>query len=301
MSVQITTAFVEQYKGNVAHLSQQKGSRLRMAVSIESVVGKTAYFEQIGQVAAQIRTSRHSDTPRMDTPHARRRVALVDYDWADLVDQEDKVRMLIDPASQYAQAAAWAMGRAMDDAIIVNGLGNASTGVDGSTITPYNSAMTVGIQVRDSGVTAGNYGLNVAKLLAAKEMLDGNDVDAEEERFIALPARQITALLSGTKTTSADYNTVKALVEGKIDTFCGFKFIRTQRTTLDGSANDNVMYWAKSGIKLGIGQDATARITERADKNYATQVFYSQIIGATRMEEIKVGIITCHPTGGYGP
>jgi hypothetical protein len=301
VSIQITTAFVEQYKGNVAHLVQQRGSRLRMAVDNESVVGKTAYFEQIGPVAAQIRTSRHSDTPRMDTPHARRRVALVDYDWADLVDQEDRVRMLIDPASQYAQAAAWAMGRAMDDAIIVAATGNANTGVDGSTITPYDTTMTVGVQVRDSGVTAGNYGLNVAKLLQAKEFLDSKDPDPEEERFIALPARQVTSLLSGTKTTSADYNTVKALVEGKIDTFCGFKFIRIQRTTLDVSLNDNVLFWIKSGIKLGIGKDATARITERADKNYAQQVFYSMIIGATRMEEAKVGMITCNPTGGYGP
>ena len=300
MSFQITTAFVEQYKGNVAHLSQQKGSRLRMAVDTESVVGKTAFFEQIGPVAAQARVSRHSDTPRMDTPHARRRVALVDYDWADLVDQEDKVRMLIDPASQYAQAAAWAMGRAMDDVIIVAATANANTGVDGSTITPYDTTMTVGVQVRDPGVAAANYGLNIAKLLAAKEFLDSRDVDPDEERYIGLPARQVTSLLSTTKTTNADYNTVKTLVEGKIDTFCGFKFIRTQRTLLDGSNNDNVLFWVKSGIKLGLGKDASARISERSDKNYATQVFYSMIIGATRMEEAKVGIITCAPTGGPG-
>ncbi len=49
MSVQITTAMVEQYAGNVAHLSQQKGSRLRNAVRVETVVGKNAFFEQIGR------------------------------------------------------------------------------------------------------------------------------------------------------------------------------------------------------------------------------------------------------------
>ena len=92
---------------------------------------------------------------------------------------------------------------------------------------------------------------------------------------------------------------VKALVEGKIDTFVGFKFKRTQRTTLSGT-DDQCLYYVKSGIKLGIGKDASARISERADKNYATQVFYSMIIGATRMEEAKVGIITCNPTGGPG-
>ena len=299
MSIQITTAFVEQYKGNVAHLAQQKGSRLRETVEMESVVGKTAFFEQIGQVAARVRTSRHSDTPRMDTPHARRRVSLVDYDWADLIDQEDKVRMLIDPASQYAQAAAWAMGRAMDDAIIVNAIGTAYTGVDGSIQTAYDTSMTIPVTVKDPAATAGNYGMNVAKLLAAKEMLDSKDVDPDEERFVVLPARQITSLLNSTKTTSADYNTVKALVEGKIDTFVGFKFKRTQRTTLSGT-DDQCLYYVKSGIKLGIGKDASARISERADKNYATQVFYSMIIGATRMEEAKVGIITCNPTGGPG-
>jgi hypothetical protein len=102
MSIQITTAFVEQYSANVMHLSQQKGSRLRATVSVESVTGKNAFFEQIGSVAARKRPSRHADTPQMDTPHARRRVSLVDYDWADLIDNEDRVRMLIDPTSPYA-------------------------------------------------------------------------------------------------------------------------------------------------------------------------------------------------------
>lgn len=300
MSIQITTAFVEQYKGNVAHLAQQKGSRIRSAVTVESVVGKNAFFEQIGSVAAQQRTSRHSDTPRMDTPHARRRVSLADYDWADLIDQEDKVRMLIDPASSYAQAAAWAMGRAMDDVVVAAATGTAYTGVDGSTSTVYDTNNTVTVQIRDVGVSGANYGLNIAKLIAAKQVLDANDVDPDEERTLVLPARQVTSLLKTTKATSHDYNTVKTLVEGKIDTFMGFKFIRTQRTTTDGSGYDKVLFFAKSGIKLAIGREPVARISERDDKNYATQVFYSMSIGATRMEETKVGYIECDATGGPG-
>lgn len=80
MSINITTAFVQQYKANVYHLTQQKGSKLRMGVRVESVTGKNAYFDQIGATTARKRSSRHSDTPRMDTPHSRRRVALEDYD-----------------------------------------------------------------------------------------------------------------------------------------------------------------------------------------------------------------------------
>ena len=66
MSTQITTAFVQQYSSNVSMLSQQKGSLLRKAVEIESVVGKNAFFDQVGSATAQKRTSRHSDTPQID-------------------------------------------------------------------------------------------------------------------------------------------------------------------------------------------------------------------------------------------
>ena len=55
MSVQITTAFVEQYKSNVFHLAQQKGSRLRDAARTETVTGKAHFFERIGSTAAQKR------------------------------------------------------------------------------------------------------------------------------------------------------------------------------------------------------------------------------------------------------
>ena len=66
MSVNITTSFVEQYSANVSMLAQQTGSKLRSAVDVESVRGKNAFFDQIGVTAAQLKTSRHSDTPQID-------------------------------------------------------------------------------------------------------------------------------------------------------------------------------------------------------------------------------------------
>lgn len=300
MSTQITTAFVEQYHANVVHLTQQKGSKLRSCISTEMVKGKSAFFEQIGSVAAQVRTSRHGDTPRMDTPHARRRVTLADYDWADLVDNEDKIRMLIDPASPYATAAAWAMGRAMDDVIIAAATGTAYTGVAGGTSTSYDSAMTVAVTVRDPGVASANLGLNVAKIIEAGKILDQADVDPDLPRYIVWNGRQKASLLSSTKATSADYMSVKALVAGQIDSFYGFKFVLCNRIGADASSYDKVLYFTQDGIKLGIGKDASIRISERADKNYSTQVFASMTLGATRMEETKVGYIECHASAGPG-
>ena len=284
MSVQITTAFVEQYKNNVFHLAQQKGSRLREAVRTETVTGKAHFFERIGSTAALKRTSRHSDTPRVDTPHSRRKVTMDDYDWADLIDQEDKVRMLINPSSEYAQAGAWAMGRAMDDAIIDAASGNAFGGVSGGTTVALPSGQKI---------VHGSAGLSVTKLIEAKEILDANSVDPEEPRFCVVTSKQLSDLLAITQITSADFNSVKALVQGDIDTFLGFNFIRTERLDTNSSSNRLVLAFAQSGIGLAVGQDIQTRISERADKNYATQVFLSMTIGATRIEDEKVVEIEC--------
>ena len=293
MSVQITTAFVEQYKGNVEHLVQQKGSRLRDCVSVETVTGKNAFFEQIGATEARTRTSRHADTPRMDTPHSRRRVSLVDYDWADLIDDEDRVRMLIDPTGPYAEAASRAMGRAMDTAIIDAADGTAYTGVAGGTSTSYDSNNTVDVQV---GITpAADTGLNVGKLRAAKQILDANEAD-DMDRYCVLNAKQLQNLLAETEITSSDYNVVKALVHGEVDTFLGFKFKRTELIEVDGNSDHKVLFFQRNGLKLAIGRDTAVKISERADKNYATQVFVSMCIGATRMQEELVGYIECDPT-----
>ena len=281
MSSQITTAFVEQYSANIQMLSQQMGSLLRDAVRNESVVGKDAYFDQIGKVTAILKTSRHSDTPQIDTPHSRRRVSLADYEFADLIDQQDKVRLLIDPTSSYAKAAAYAMGRAMDDVIIAAALGTANTGVSGGTPVTFPAANIV-------AANTGGTGMNIAKLAAAKQILDAGDVDPSIKRHIVVSPAEIADLLNNTTVTSSDFNTIKALVQGEIDSFMGFKFHVSNRLVDNGAANTQCIAFAEDGILLGVGKDVTARIDERADKSYATQVYYCQTIGATRMEEAKV-------------
>ena len=276
MSSQITTAFVEQYSANIQMLSQQMGSLLRDKVRVESVVGKNAFFDQVGSVTAVLKTSRHSDTPQIDTPHSRRRVSLGDYEFADLIDQQDKVRLLIDPTSSYAQAAAMAMGRAMDDVIITAALGTAYTGETGT-----------GTESVQTGVVKGTTGLTVAKLILAKDLLDKADVDPSIPRHVMCGPEQLGNLLGDSEVTSSDFNTVKALVQGELDTYLGFKFTVTNRLPKSGNDRTCIAY-AEDGLLLGIGKDISARIDERADKSYATQVYYCQSIGATRMESAKV-------------
>ena len=202
MSTQVTTGFSQMFATNIQMLSQQKGSLLRRAVREESVTGEKAFFDQVGSATAQKRTSRHADTPLSDTPHSRRMCTMDTYEYADLIDNSDAVQMLIDPTSSYANASAYAIGRAIDDAIITAALGTAYTGKSGSTST--SNANSVGVGSPAAGLT-------IAKLVEAKKTLDNGSVDPSIPRYIAVVPEQIEDLLNNTTVTSADYNSVNSL------------------------------------------------------------------------------------------
>lgn len=285
MSNQITTAFVQQYSANLQHLSQQKGSRLRGLVRVEAVRGKQAFFDQIGSQVASVRTTRGADTILNDTPHSRRMVTLADYEVADLIDDQDKLRMIVDPTSTYAQAQAFAIGRAMDDVIIAAATGTSLTGETGGTSVTLPAGQTI---------AAGAAGLTLAKLREAKYIMDSNDVDPSIPRIIVCSPKQIQDLLSDTTITSADYNTVKALVMGDINTFMGFNFITSTRLSLDAATDVRTCFaYAVDGLLLAVAKDLYVRIDERPDKSYAMQVYACMSIGATRMEEEKVVQLNC--------
>jgi hypothetical protein len=193
--------------------------------------------------------------------------------------------MLVDPTSSYAQAAAYAMGRAMDDAIIAAATGSSDTGVAGGTAVALPSSQKI--------AEAGTAGLTIAKLRQAKEIIDLADVDPSLKRYIIVSPKQITDLLGTTEVTSSDFNTVKALASGDVNTFLGFDFCVTNRLTIASSKRKCIAF-VQDGVALAMGKDSTARIDERSDKGYATQVYYSAAFGATRMEEAKVVEILAH-------
>jgi hypothetical protein len=288
MSSQITTAFVKQYKNNIDFLCQQKGSKLRGNVRVETITGTDGFIEQIGKApAAATGLSRHADTPLMNTPHLRRKISLTSYDWADLIDRHDKVRMLIEPQNAYAKSAAWMMGRAQDTALITAALGNAYTGSTGTSAVGLPDTQSVSLSAGHTGAT----GMNITKLRNAKYILDANDVD-EMDRILVLHPYQLDELLGTTQVTSSDYNTVKALVRGEIDSFLGFKFVMTTLVAKSGS-NRNCFAYHKDALALGIGEDTYASIDPRPDKRNSIQVYYAMDIGAARLEEEAVVKIPC--------
>jgi hypothetical protein len=294
MSFQIDTAFVKQFRSNIYMLLQQKGSRFRECVRREDQHAEEAFWEQVGPTEAQEITNRHGDSPLIGTPHDRRRVTLRFFDWGDLIDNIDKVRMLIDPTSTYALNATYALGRKWDDIFLAALFGTAYTGKAGATQVAFPAGQVVALNFGGGG----NVGLTIPKLIEARRLLEAADVDLDDPEnmaYIAVNAKALADLLNTTQVTSADFNTIKALVKGDLDTYMGFKFKKSQRLLTDttGAAHARVPVWVKSGVLMSTNPNIQTEIARRPDKRFSVYVYAQMGAGGTRMEEKKVVEIKC--------
>ena len=304
MSFEIPVAFVEQYRANILLLSQQKISRMRVTCQEESITGRTFYGERLGATAGEDIEDRHGDTPLISTPHSRRRGSMVDWDWSDRIDEMDKIKMICDVQSTYVQNGIAAANRRIDTHIVSALAGTAAAGQSGGTTINNYDADECRL-IRSDGVveTAGAdntaavaTGLTIAKLLTCKQLLDEGDIDPERQRYFVTNPYNINQLLNATEVKSADYNTVKALAQGQIDTFMGFKFIMLQNYVdatkghLIDSPNEaadeaiDCYAWAQGAIKLGVGKEIQTSVDILPLKRYSTQVYMRHSFGAVRVE-----------------
>lgn len=296
MSFQVTEAMVQQYGTNFRQLYQQRQSRLSPWCQMEAgIVGQSKSVERVGKAEAYDITSRHADTKYVEVPHSRRWLDLQDKGWAELVDEMDKIRMLADPTSPYSQLAVAALNRAKDDIIIAAARGNARTNT-GLIALPSTQKIAVG-----------GTSLTMAKLLATKEILDTNEVDDDQSmaldgqssseqsaRVFVVNAKMLTNLYGTTEIKSVDYNSVKALAQGQIDTFLGFKFVRSERLAYLSSANTRyALAFSKSCMALGVGKDIVSSIDVLPGKNYSAQIYARMSIAATRLEDEGVVEVSC--------
>jgi hypothetical protein len=118
----------------------------------------------------------------------------------------------------------------------------------------------------------------------------------DRQRYFVTNPYNIAQLLNTTEVKSVDYNTVKALAQGQIDTFMGFKFIMlqdyadaTKGHLVDSPAETageavECYAWAQGAVKLGIGKEIETRVDIRIDKRMAVQPYLKMSFGAVRVE-----------------
>jgi len=293
MADNIASVYAVQYGTNISLLLQQKGSKLRGTVQTGSYKGKQSeVVTQYGATSARAVSTRYQPIVPVNTPNDRRWVFPEDYDWADLIDSFDKLRLLADPQSAYSQNGLYAMGRAVDDVIISAMFGTAKTGEAGGTSTTFPTSTQ---QVAVNYAASGNVGLTVDKLREARRILMENEVDLDAEPvYCAISAEQHDDLLGQIQVTSDDYNTgMPVLQDGKVSRFLGINFVHTER--LPTSSNHRrCPVWVPSGMHLGMWNDIMSNVTQRRDlSSHPYQVYLMGTFGATRTEEKKIVDILC--------
>ncbi len=282
---EIDQAYAEGYRDLIHDLAEQKGSKLRGAVRVEQRQFNVDYFERLGPVNSTKKTSRFADSPTTLMDHSRRMVSYDDYQIYPMLDKQEDQRLLIDPRSKYVTRGVSTMGRDFDQVAVDAALGTAYSGQKGATAVALPAGQTI---VHSSS------GLTKAKLIEAREIIGAADADEDgEDNYIALTQYQISDILNDTTLTSGDYNQVLLLMQGKIDFFMGFRFIKLSKNILPKvSTTRSIIAWQKNGIVVSEGASEAA-IVQRDDKSRAWQLQMDYSLGAVRMEEERIVEIEC--------
>lgn len=287
MSQFITEAFVQQFADNFKHVAQQSSSRFEACVTPETgIVGMSKSINRMGQRAAQRRLTRHADTPINDQPHSTRYVDLFDWEDGDMLDDQDKIRMLADPTSDYVKAMVAALNRSKDDSIIA-AVGGNSRSSTGAIALPSTQK-----------IVHGGVGLSKSKIIQAKKLFRAAEADEEdgEELYIGYSSAALADILADTTLTSADFLAGQMLQAGTLKgKWMGFNWVPSERFA-KVSTTRYLYAWAKSGVVLGTGADIMTRVGEDPSKGFNVRVYAKMSIGAVRVEEEKVVEIQCTET-----
>lgn len=289
MSFSVPQSYVEQFSSNVHMLAEQRTSRLLGTVIMESIEAESFAVERLDSVEANIVADLHGDTPLNSTPHSRRWGFVKTYDVADLLDNESKVKLLIDPMSRYTQKHGSAMGRAIDTEVL--------RALENAAAQGKNAETSVALPAAQKFTAAGTSDvITVDDLIKAQEILNEQEAGMEMGATCVLDAAGFRQLLQINEIRSSDFNTVKALSSGRLDGFMGFNFVRTQLIPGSGTAAGKAYFYTPMAVTLGVGAMPSSSVDKRPDKRNSQQVYTWGNWGAVRVEDELVVEMTYDAT-----
>lgn len=300
-TLDLINTYQPKFESQWRRLAQQADSRLAGAVTVNTgCTGEVLYRDQIRPIdvtslgGPTTANSRLQATAISEMEYAKRASYPEKFQAVKHFDEFDDIWLAEQskPTSQTFTEFKSGFNRKMDEVIITAALGTAKTGVNGGTDVTLPISQVVG---NDVGGT--DTGMNLEKLLNAKQILEeneafGQDVDGDVA-YLALNAKALRSLYNEAEITSSDYaGELQALYRGEIDQFLGFKFIRTEQLPTSSEGRDCFAF-VKSGVALDIWQDPKFNLSIRNDYNDAAQLRATAAFGATRLEEEKVVKIIC--------
>jgi len=289
---------IQSYIDNTIHVAQIQGSvLLPHCWHGTGYSGKKASpVKTFGTTKARVNSGRNADTPIMGTPRDRRWLSPNEIEWGDLVDSLDIVNFGDDPTSDLVLAGGMALGRAIDEDIIIPAFfGTNYTGENGETATTFPSGNEVAA-VFDGQGGATPLGLTATKIARAKRILKGNKERVDLDVLnLAYPADQHEKLAEDIFTTSKDFATKARKDEDDFQGYMGINFIPYEGLVEQSDGDLWLPMWLSRGMHVGEYEEHERDVYKRGDKKNNTQVYFQEFWGATRTQETKVVKIICEP------
>lgn len=310
MADTIPQHYIDTFDATWYALSQQKKCRLHDFVTMDNFKGERKRYNELGSMAWQKKTTRKSATRLTDLPTQLRWAYNEAYDIATDQDEWDDTLLgqVASPTGEAVQLFSNGYNRLKDDVIWQAAIGVAKVGEQGTDDEALPASQIVPFAASGSpNAATAAHRMTIDKLLAAKEIIDdGADTDPDDPdggRVLVCTARQITDLLKTTEIKSSDYNTVKALAAGQIDTFCGFKFVRIKRLPTVNEAGAAVAATASNNIRrcvafvkgaVVLNEESRRSYMDRLpEREHTIQVRSSARLGAVRRENSLVVRLDC--------
>lgn len=304
--IQIPDHYIIQYETNWQMLLQQMDSRLKERTKLVQASGAAVRFNQLDQTSMTQVTARNGATTNTDIAMPARWAYPVPYNTSNWFDEFDNIFLgsVVLPTSEVMQAQAAAYGRTADSVLIsaltgnatITNTANTSSGF-GLNNTTSNVALPATQQVAPNYVGGGgtptNTGLTIAKIREAKRILDSNEAPAED-RILIVSAKEIADLLSTQEVTNQLYNSVRALVDGEVDSFLGFKVVRTELLNVASNIRTCIAYQKNAAVMVDGGRKTYMDIIPT--RNHSLQIRSTAVLGATRLLEKGVVTISCDTT-----
>lgn len=303
MSSQANLLLKYAYATNIKSQAQQMRSALENTVARGMSDGESKRHHLTGKVSPVEITSRHQETPYVETPHDDRWTVMRKWAISDLFDTFDAARSAVGRGAvngRYLRSQVAGMNRIKDEIILAALGGNAVTGKTGTgtQALPAAQQIAVGAHAFDEAAGSGDVGLTYYKLLNAKNILMGAYGALEGRRICcALPAKQLMALLASTKVSSDLYNQSRPLARGELNTFMGITFHPYEDSLIvtDGSSDELVYVYVDDAMQMDVTEELFTAVEQLPSHNYSTQIYASMAFGAGRMDDSGVVEIACDP------
>jgi len=260
MSRELSAVAVTQFDTETKHAYQSMGVLGGTTTERRGVVGNEYKFRKMGKGLAKERTAPSADAIPMNVDHDFIACNLTDWDAPEYTDIFNSIDVNFDEVKELGFTIAGALGR-RDDQIKIDAMEAGTFSATPAATEGY----LVGTDVGGSGTN-----VNVAKLRRIKKYMDDEEVPSDG-RHINISASGLEGLLGETQVTSSDYNSVKALVQGDVDTFLGFKFhtigTRAEGGMAKAAAVRDGYAWHESAVGYANGIDVTTRVEWSVDKD----------------------------------